>query len=253
VIALARLSRRVPPSIARWLAVLVIVGAGGLAVFLYSALLWTGTPLGLDLVVYQAAARRWLAGGGFYPGYQMAAPFSFTPDVTYALPPLLEPPQMLALFVPSIFVPAILWWAIPIGTIAATVFHWRPAPWALAVILLALVYLPTLRAIAAGNASVWLVAALALATRWRLFAVLVFLRPTLFPFALFGIRHRSWWMAAALLGLVWLIALPMDLDWIRSMVHAQGAGGLLHSLDHIPLISIPLVAYVARQRTATGP
>jgi hypothetical protein len=234
------------------LVAIAIVGAG-IALLVYIALPIIGRDwIGGDYRVYQEAARRWLAGGAFYPAYQLTGPFQFNPQVVLVPPPLLEPPLMLALFVPSLALPAILWWAIPIGTIAATVIYWRPKVWALAIIPWLLIYQPTIGTVAAGNPSMWLAAALALATRWRAFSALLFLKPTLAPFALFGIRHRQWWMAVALLALASLPFLPMDLDWIRSMLNARGAGGVLHSLDHVPLLSIPLLAWFARSRPAAA-
>ncbi|MGH2464495.1 MAG: hypothetical protein ACRDGI_03465 [Candidatus Limnocylindrales bacterium] len=225
------------------------IAGAGFALVLYVALPVLGQGwLGGDFVVYQDAARRFLAGGGFYPAYQTAGPFPFFPAHPVVPPTLLEPPPMLALFIPFLFLPTILWWAIPIAIVAVMVIYWRPKPWALAVIPLALIYQPTIGIVSQGNPALWLAAALALATRWPGLSVLIFLKPTLLPFALFGIRHRSWWIAAALLGLASLLLLPLDLDWIRSMLNAEGAGGALHSLYQVPLMCIPLVAWLGRTR-----
>ncbi len=85
----------------------------------------------------------------------------------------------------------------------------------------------------------------ALATRYRWPGVLVALKPSIFPFALVGIRSRGWWIAAGVLALA---ALPFGFgmwsEWIAAMRNAQG--GLLYSLGDVPLLCLPLVARMAR-------
>ena len=93
--------------------------------------IWTPT-VGFDLTVLQDATRRWLAGGNFYPASQLAGPYvNLSTQILY-------PPVSLLLFVPSLWLPAPLWWIIPLALIGAVVVHWRPAPWAWAVIAVCL-------------------------------------------------------------------------------------------------------------------
>ena len=68
--------------------------------------------LAVDYQLYMDAARSWLADGTFYLPYQLAGPYLVTAgDVLY-------PPYSLVLFVPFTFLPAILWWAVPIAITA---------------------------------------------------------------------------------------------------------------------------------------
>ena len=100
-----------------------------------------------------------------------------------------------SLFVPFTFLPPILWWAVPIGVVAWVVWRLAPGPLAWPVMALCLVWPPTQVKLITGNPVVWSVAALALACLNYWPSVLVLIKPSLFPFALFGATHRSWWVA----------------------------------------------------------
>ena len=56
-------------------------------------------------------------------------------------------------------------------------------------------------------------------------SVLVFLKPTLAPFAFFGANRRSWWVALGALGLVSLLFLPMWLDYLAASGTPTAAAG----------------------------
>lgn len=201
---------------------------------------WAPT-VGWDLAVIQDAARHWLAGQGFYPAYQLAGPF------LNADRQILYPPISLALFLPSLLLPAVLWWVLPLGTIAAVVVHWRPSPWAWLLIGLCLAQEESVLIVSRGNPSMWIAAFVALGTIWRPAFALVFLKPSLAPFALLGVRSRSWWLVTAALAAVSLALLPMDLDWLRSMLNATGDhSGLLYSLRSVPFVAVPVVAWLLR-------
>jgi hypothetical protein len=97
------------------------------------------------------------------------------------------------------------------------VWWWRPGFWGLVAIGLCLWVPETFGAYLFANPSIWFAAFVAVATRWPAFGPLVLLKPTLAPFALVGIRHRAWWVTAALVAGSALISLPMWSDWLTVM------------------------------------
>lgn len=199
--------------------------------------------LGGDYTLYRDAAQRWLSGGGFYLPEQLTGPY----PVVY--PAILYPPTMLVLLVPFLWLPAVLWWAIPLTVIVWAVGRHRPRPIAIAIIGVCIAESSNWQsAVFFGNPLMWFVAALALATHDGWPAVFVILKPTLAPFALFGIRRRSWWLAAAALGVVSLALLPMWLDYLTVLRNAQG-DGLLYSAHQVPAMLIPLAAWLGRRPT----
>ena len=158
-------------------------------------------PFGVDFRLYQDATARWLAAGPFYEPYQLAGPYPISAgDILY-------PPVALWLFVPFAVdggpvldaIQAIIWWALPLGVVAAAVAALRPRPLAWPLIAFCLVNPTTLLKIWTGNPVIWSMAAMALAVvgTSRFAAPFVLLKPSLAPFALFGIRRRSWWLGAA--------------------------------------------------------
>lgn len=196
--------------------------------------------LGNDYRLYMEATRSWLADGSFYRDYQVAGPY-----VVYARE-ILYPPVALWLFVPFTFLPAILWWA-PVPIIGWVVWKQRPSPWQW-VAILALLAFPiedgtswAIEFIGNGNPGMWAAAFVALATRFPAFGPFVLMKPSLFPFAMVGVRSRAWW-----LGLVALAALSIPfraiwLDYATVLLNAQG-GGILYSLPNVTLCLVPLVA-----------
>jgi hypothetical protein len=209
-------------------------------------------PLGVDFDLYRDVTARWLAGGPFYEPYQVAGPYEIRAgDVLY-------PPAGLWLFVPFAFVgdsgpvsaiAAIAFWAIPIGITAATVVALRPRPIVWPLIALCLANPTTLLKIWTGNPVMWSMAAMALAVvgSSRFAAPFVLLKPSLAPFALFGIFRRSWWLGAAT---VVALSVPFGSlwgDWLASVLNSRG-GGLLYSALEIPILLLPLAAWVGRTR-----
>ncbi len=202
--------------------------------------------LGVDFHQYQDHARRWLAGGGFYLGGQLAGPYS----VWDLLPPLY-PPTFLLVIVPFVWLPEPLWWAIPLCVMSLAVVRHQPARWAWP-ILAALLLLPrTPEIVYFGNPSLWVAGAVAAGTLWGWPAVFAILKPTLAPFALVGIRRRSWWIAAA--GLV-LVSVPFGSMWLDYLAATRNATDvdLLYSLRDVPIVAIPVVAWIARRPPSKG-
>jgi hypothetical protein len=184
------------------------------------------------------AARGWLAGDGFYPAHQIAGPYE------QGAHDILYPPQLLVLLVPFAFLPVIVWVAVPLAILAYIVWWWRPTYWGWVGIGLCLLVPTTFGAFLFANPSMWFVAFVALATRWPAFGPLVLLKPTLAPFGLVGIRHRSWWLSAALLTLLTIAMLPMVVDWVTIMRNNTNSvsSTWMYSLPVVPLMLIPLIA-----------
>lgn len=181
--------------------------AGVLALaFGYQLLVAATNPLGVlhyggaDYSVYMEATRRFLAGGRLYEPFQV-----------------MYPPMALVLFVPFAFLPAVLWWVVPLGTIAYVAVRQCRTDWQRVALLASLVPF-TLTPIATGNGSIWVAAAVVAANRWRWPSCLVLLKPTFAPWALIGIRSRTWWVGLGLLAVVSLALMPLWFEWARGLV-----------------------------------
>jgi len=198
-------------------------------------------PLGVDVSLYQEAATRWLGGGPFYEPRQLAGPY----EVAHG--DILYPPVGLWLFVPFTVLPLALWWLIPAAVTGWAIWRLRPRAAAWPFIALCLAWPTTPLKFWTGNPVIWCVLAMAVATVWRGAAPFALLKPSLAPFALFGVRDRSWW-----LGLAAFVALSvpfggMWLDWVTTVLNARG-GGLLYSVLEAPMLALPLVAWLGRTR-----
>ena len=75
-----------------------------------------------------------------------------------------------------------------------------------------------------GNPVIWCVAAMAVSIVWRGGAPFALLKPSLFPFALFGIGQRAWWIGLAIFVALCLPFGAMWFDWLTTVVNARGAG-----------------------------
>ena len=147
-------------------------------------------PFGVDFILYRDAAARWLAGGPYFEPYQLAGPYPITAgDVLY-------PPVALWLFVPFTVLPAVLWWVIPVAVTAWAIWRLRPMPAWWPLIALCIAWPTTLLKTWTGNPVLWSVTAMALGVVFWWPSVFVLLKPSLFPFALFGANRRSWWLGA---------------------------------------------------------
>jgi hypothetical protein len=193
---------------------------------------------GIDHALYMDATRRWLDGGGFFQPYQLAGPYPIQMgDVLY-------PPYTLYLFIPFTVLPALLWWAIPLGVTALVLWRLRPAPVAWPFIALCCFWPPFVARIVAGNPVMWAMAAVALGfvVRWAFVGALI--KPSLFPFALIGIRDRAWWVALAIVAIASIPFGALWIDWIRAVTNSSG--GLFYSLQDVPILLLPVIA--ARMR-----
>ncbi len=199
-----------------------------------------------DYQIVIDAARRWLDGGSYFQPWQLAGAYQMEPgDVLY-------PPVTLWLFVPFALLPPILsaalWYAIPLGVTVGALRALRPSLTGWAVIGLLFWWPRTWGYILGGNPSMWVVAILAGAVAWGTPASLMLFKPSLFPFALFGIHRRQWWLGLAALVVGSLPLLPLTLDWLRVVGDGRNEMGPLFALPEITMELIPFVAWYTSTR-----
>lgn len=196
---------------------------------------------GRDFVLYRDAAARWLSGGPFYEPYQLAGPYEVTAgDILY-------PPVALLLFVPFIYVPALVWWVVPVAITAYCIWRLRPGP-AVWPVLALLVWFPnTGIKLLTGNPVLWSVAAISLGTLYFWPAVFAALKLSLAPLALFGAWKRSWWVAAGVGVLASLLFMPMWPDFVTALLNSRQSAGLLYSVGEVPMMLVPIAAWLGRR------
>jgi len=203
--------------------------------------------VGVDHGIYQDAALRWLGGGFFYYPAQVNGPYEIVQGH------VLYPPFALAWLVPGAYLPDLLWWGIPLVVIAAVVVHHRPPLWAWPMIGLCVATFWSVEIIASGNPGLWIAMFVAIGTVWRPAFALVLLKPSLFLFALLGIRSRGWWVIAAAIAALSIVLLPMSLDYVRVVLNARGGNAtILYSVRDVPLMLVPLIAWVTGRAGASS-
>jgi hypothetical protein len=199
--------------------------------------------VGTDWNIYRMATERWLAGGDFYLDRQLHGPYQIVDgDVLY-------PPVVLLLLIPLVFLPGVLWWAIPLTITAAVVFHHRPSPGGWLVIAFCLWFPITGVKLMHGNPGMWIMAAVAGGTLIGWPAAFALVKPTLLPFALIGANRRSWWITVGVLAGLSLLFLPMWPEYLQVLRDARNEMGLLYSLNEVLMISIPVVAWITSTRS----
>ncbi len=197
--------------------------------------------VGGDLTFYQSAARRFLETGTQYLQYQLAGHYNSQPQVAQALLPSLHPPPALGLFLPFLYLPAFLWWAIPLGVIGWALRDSRPRPWTWPVLAAFLVWPGTSTPFMVGNTTMWGMAAVAAGLRWNWPVAFLVLKPSFMPFAIVGAGRRSFWIATAGLAIAGLALLP---EWGRwFVVLRNGTADASYSLGSYPALLIPIVAW----------
>ena len=197
--------------------------------------------VGDDFTLYRDATVRWLAGGEFYPASQLAGPWTISTGA------ILYPPVTLWLFVPFTVLPAVLWWAIPALVVAWALRRLRPGALSWPVMAFLIGFSPFPLFVRAGNPMIWALAAMFAGCATVGPSVLVLLKPSLLPFALFGIRHRRWWLWVGGFALACLPFGAMWLDWAVTVLRSDGS--LAYSYREIGPFLVPLVAWAGRRRT----
>lgn len=218
-----------------WLAV------GGLAVLLIVqevSVFSSWSNPGCDWAIYRDAALRWLNGGSYFLPHQLLGPRPLEfGDVLY-------PPAALLLFVPFALLPWALWWIVPGAITVGALIRLRPAWWAWAGMAILAASPVGVAYVIGGNPLMAMVAALFAWAAWGTPGSLVFLKPSLLPFALAGIHSRAWWGGVAVLATFSVLTLPLTADWLRIIVATQGTGGPLYGVREWPTVAIPIVAWL---------
>lgn len=194
-----------------------------------------------DLNGYVEGARRFIAVGTPYLPEQLSGAWQLQPDS------FIHPPIAVLLFLPFIVLPAVLWWAIPIGLTAWSVLRLRPAPWSWPVMAACLLWPRTAGILIAGNTDMWVAGAAGVALASGVpTSVLIVMKPSYVPLALLGANRREWWFAAAAVAVVCLLFSPLWLQYVTVL------GGVtlepLYSLYNAPYVAVPLVAWLASPR-----
>jgi len=216
----------------------VLIGLGWVWIaYVFFASLLTNPSFGLDYRWHVDAAQRLLDTGTPYLPWQLTGPYEIANGA------ILYPPTAFLLFIPFIWLPAALWWIMPIGITAYGVWWHRPPLWAWVVITAILAYEKSLNVYVFGNPTMWVVAAIAAGTIWRWPFVFVFAKPTFAPIAFLGARRRSWWVALVILGVVSLVLVPVWFDWFTVVRNSNVS--VLYNLPTVPLTLMPLVAWAA--------
>jgi hypothetical protein len=219
------------------LTVLILVCAVALITAFWPA---NAVHVGEDLTHYLDGARRWWATGSPYLPNEVAGTFD------YEVETFLHPPISIPFLLPWLVLPAVLWWAMPIGVTAALVVAWRPAPWTWPLIALGLAQPDLHQALLWGNSNLWIMAGLGfgLAVGWP--AALILIKPSLGFLAFIGVRRRSWWIVAIAVA---LCCIPFGSLWIQwAKVILNSPAGADYGLRNLPWVVIPLVAWAGRTR-----
>ena len=194
--------------------------------------------LGVDLTYYRDISQRWLDTGVWYTERQLAGPYE-----TISLVDNLYPPIALYFFLPWIWLPFPLWWILPIAMVAYAVWRLRPRAWAWPIMAAILVWPKSPVSILYGNSDLLVVAFVAAGVLWSWPGVLILFKPSMGIFAFVGIRRRSWWIGLGVLALVSLPLLSLWVQWPTVVINSSGT--LIYSLSNMPLVALPLVAWLA--------
>jgi hypothetical protein len=209
--------------------------------FLFTIPDWSGS-LGIDYRLYMDATRDWMATGSVFRPHQLSGPYVIQADPLY-------PPVALWLFVPFTFLPAFLWWSVPIGLTVFRIWRWHPSTWSLGVIGFVLLLPVTQAPIFWGNPVMWLLPAVAWGVAHGWFAAFVLLKPSLALFALVGLRRPR----RLAVGLTILVAACLPFgprlwsEWVAAILNSNA--GLAYNAGQIPLLLIPVVAWFGRRRS----
>ena len=224
--------------------VILVFAALEASVVLPAAFARPGVTLGMDYTIYMDRARSWLAEDGFYLPTQLNGPYA----LGSGLPPALYPPTLLVLLVPFTVLPAVLWWALPLAIIAASLWRLKPAMWAWP-ILAAILLLPrTWIALTYGNPSMWALAALTAGLAWAWPLAFVAVKPALAPFALLGLRRRAFWLGAAAFAVLSLPFGTMWFDYFTALTNLRNSYGIEYLFGEITIAAMLCVAKVASTR-----
>lgn len=220
---------------------LIAVAMGLLLTTVIVSISTRGHEAGMDFWFYRDIGIRWLETGVYYLPHQLTG----EPYALVNMSSVLYPPAALVLFVPFVWLPAVLWWVIPLAVVAYVVWSYRPSPWAWVAIAACIAWPRTFGAVLFGNTDMWVAAAVAGGLRWGWPAALLAIKPMFAPLGLPAIRKRSTWIAGAFMVAV---SLPMLPDYIVAARNLQVDDPLAYWTVSIPFAVLPLVAWVGSTR-----
>lgn len=193
---------------------------------------------GVDLTHYLDGTRRWLDVGTPYLPSEVAAPFEYQPET------FMHPPIALLLFLPFLWVPAFLWWAIPLAVAGACIWICRPAPWTWPLLAMAAAYPRFHDALIVGNSDLWVLGGVAAGLLLGWPALVIVIKPSLGFLVIAGVRHRSWWYGWIV---VVLLCLPFGYLWVEWVqVVLNSPGDWTYSIWNVPYLMAPVVAWLGR-------
>jgi hypothetical protein len=198
-----------------------------------------GHAIGVDYRFFVETARQWLDGRALYYPEQLEGSWQIVQNFQF-----LYPPIALYLFVPFVWLPAILFWLLPIGMILYALLRLQPAVWTWPYLAFVLWYPRTETMFFFGSATLWILGMLALATVHPWAAPLTLLKPSLAPFALFRITSRGWWFGLAAVALLSLPMWELWIDYARAMLNIRDS--YLFALQEVPILLAPIVAWAGR-------
>ena len=194
----------------------------------------------VDYNGYMAATQRWLDTGTPYNAWEVAGPFDYGPHT------FLHPPVAVLFFLPFLYLPPILWWVLPIALVIWSFNVWRPVWWSWPVMAAMVAVASPAAALTTGNTNIWVCAGVAFGLLYGWPAVLIFLKPSLFPLAFIGSWSKWWWIGVVILLLASVPFGALWFDWARVLLNSPGT--LLYSANDIPWILVPIVAWYAATR-----
>lgn len=198
--------------------------------------------IGEDYAFYVDLGRRWLNTGVIYGERQLTGlPYHVEINVDN-----LYPPPAILLFTAFVFLPWFAWYLVPVGLVGMAVWRARPAIWTWPFMALCLVWPRTQGSFLVGNSDLWSAGFVAAGLLWAWPGVLNLFKPAFGPFALIGIRHRSWWVALAIVTVVSLLFAGYWGQYLAAATHWDLP--VTRSLANVPILLVPIIAWVGRQR-----
>ncbi|HEV8488503.1 MAG TPA: hypothetical protein VGQ58_01805 [Candidatus Limnocylindrales bacterium] len=201
---------------------------------------WARLYAGGDLGGYLEGARRFLETGSPYLAEQVTGRWTLEPHS------FVHPPAALALFVPFLVLPAVLWWAIPLGITGWAIARLRPARRTWPLLVLCLIWPRSIGSVLAGNSDIWVMAIVAagLVLHWP-FALLI-IKPTFVPLSLLGFGRRSWFVAHLAVAAAMVATWALWVEYLAVVRNSQLR--LDYSLLNLPLVVLPVIAWLGRAR-----
>jgi hypothetical protein len=117
--------------------------------------------------------------------------------------------------------------------------------WTWPLLAMVLFWTGTMADLLLGNTNLWVAAGVAGGLLWGWPAALLVLKPSFGWLALVGVRKRSWWAAALVMGLLSLSMLPLWGDYLTTL--RNSGMPLTYSLGGLPIAIATVVAWAGRQ------